>query len=648
MSKASVPVRSPALRGRRGSIDHDRASQGPNGAHGSERFDDKLRKVVHLKLDVSTTPATERENGEREPPSRRSFALVSGRSSQHRPHLDEEDRQRRVAKHRRDGSAPASYDTSRRQRNGPGVSATNSQDELIGKDHAGDSFAARKRQPPEFSAKSKIISANSFPVSSSEGGLLTRSQSSVKASGSPRARTNETTLGSSSTPEFGGPPITAAMGQHAMATSSPDGTSDKKRESQAPASNSTSSITPSSNGDPNTLSKAKDLNSICREFEKIIDLQSKKIEKLSKLEERDKLLQQKNTDLCHELQELQERNDQLVKKNDELEIRAEDLVDMLASKATPTTNSGASLIPDTQVQARWNSLCFAIRQCVAEYVNPTGSLALIHESVFPRFHSLIPSHVAVPLRDKEGCQLLAQAVIWRILVEHVFGNGTRMSRMFWAGKFSEGTELKAFHGWRRQTASFLSDLADPEDVGAHIDGILAITESSLNCFLSVPWPATLRGRVHEIINSAISLDCDLSQQWAYWYVDYPSQPGRNGETFQRFDNALMKVPKSHDANQLVDLMISPALHKAGDSRGQGYEQVEVACKSEVICVEEPHPHMPQSPVWQYYQVPPGVPSVVDPRTQRLRQQHKQTSGGTEYGLSPGRRFLRLIGIDKND
>ena len=42
------------------------------------------------------------------------------------------------------------------------------------------------------------------------------------------------------------------------------------------------------------------------------------------------------------------------------------------------------------------------------------------------------------LGERDGCCLLAQAAIWNILAELVFGNGVRMSRMFWAGRFSAG------------------------------------------------------------------------------------------------------------------------------------------------------------------------------------------------------------------
>lgn len=129
----------------------------------------------------------------------------------------------------------------------------------------------------------------------------------------------------------------------------------------------------------------------------------------------------------------------LEEENKLLLERAEDLEDLLASKATRTTNPGTSLMGDTEVQGRWDSLCFEIRQCVAEHISTPGSPTYnIDESTFSRFCGLPPNHVAVFLRDREGYRLLAQAVIWRILAEHVFGNKTRMSRMFWAGKVSEG------------------------------------------------------------------------------------------------------------------------------------------------------------------------------------------------------------------
>jgi hypothetical protein len=155
----------------------------------------------------------------------------------------------------------------------------------------------------------------------------------------------------------------------------------------------------------------------------IVDKQN---EKIAGLEEKNLRMQQKNTDLENDLQGRQQ-------ENNELAARVEDLQDMLASKVAPSGNPGASLMGDADVQGRWNALCFDIRQLVAGHVNPSGKRGISISAL----RALTRADEAI-LRDRDGCYLLAQATIWSILVEHVFGNGARMSRMFWAGRFSEG------------------------------------------------------------------------------------------------------------------------------------------------------------------------------------------------------------------
>jgi hypothetical protein len=177
-------------------------------------------------------------------------------------------------------------------------------------------------------------------------------------------------------------------------------------------------------------------------------------QKIAALEDKNRRVQQKNAELENYLKGWQQENASLRKKlesqqqenaslrnqlkgqeqeNDDLDAKLGDLRAMLADKVAPTSNPGASLIGDAEVQARWNALCFSIRQVVAQQVRPPGK----RENSISELRTM----TSIPetfLMDKGGCCLLAQAIIWRILAEHVFGNGARMSHMFWAGRFSVG------------------------------------------------------------------------------------------------------------------------------------------------------------------------------------------------------------------
>jgi hypothetical protein len=186
-----------------------------------------------------------------------------------------------------------------------------------------------------------------------------------------------------------------------------------------------------------------------------------------------------------------------------------------------------------------------------------------------------------------------------------------------------GQPNKAFHTWRRQTATLIHALPLPEDdVGTHVDGLVSIVESKLKDLVP-DWPGSLRKSIQEIILSAIHLDCDLSQQCAYWYARYPNRDPVNWDI--EFDDTAMKVPANHAPEQFLALMISPALYKAGNSRGERYGQCEVAYKSEVICLAplppSPPPPPPPPPLRDYYELPAGVPKVVDEKTEMARQQY---------------------------
>ena len=199
-----------------------------------------------------------------------------------------------------------------------------------------------------------------------------------------------------------------------------------------------------------------------------------------------------------------------------------------------------------------------------------------------------------------------------------------------------GQPEKAFHSWRRQTATLIGTLARPEDVRTHTDGLLATIESKLKHFVS-DRPGGLRERIQEIILSAIRLDCELSQQCAYWYVCYLNIDQVNRAEVE-FDDTYMKVPTTHGAGQRVALMIFPALYKAGDSRGERYGQCKVVSKSEVICFS------PQPPP-KHYEQPAGVPQVVDSKTAMAREQYARGLQ-QENETSITRKILGPMGIQR--
>jgi hypothetical protein len=201
-------------------------------------------------------------------------------------------------------------------------------------------------------------------------------------------------------------------------------------------------------------------------------------------------------------------------------------------------------------------------------------------------------------------------------------------------------KLKAFHTWRRQTSTLTHALALPQDVGTHIDGLVSTVESKLKDLVP-DWPGSLRKSIQEIILSAINLDRDLSQQCAYWCARYPSRDPVNWDKIE-FDDRAMKVPANHAPEQFLALMISPALYKAGNSRGERYDLCEVAYKSEVICLAPPSPSPPL--LLRDYELPAGVPKVVDEKTEMVRQQQYVSSKSLKEARREASKSQKVFGL----
>ena len=412
MTSPLVRSRSHVQNSRRRSLDVDRTLLDPNKGSESESPEENLLSIQDL------------GRGDKREALRKQPTHPSDRNSQHRAHLEGDGRKRRQPTHRRDRSAPPSYDSAHLQRYGPASTAAGPDYELPKNGYA--SSSPSRRLPLEPSSRSTMADPNHCPIpseqddSSSRLPLLAMVSSSTptdEASPAPfaplptpaqMAATNTTVRATQCVAADG--VLVASPAEHQV-IGHPGACASRNTPSACPACFDTST-------------KAKDdLDEACRDFQLILDEQDYKI---AGLEDKNRTLQKKNTDLKHALESQQQ-------ESKDLTARVEDLQDMMASKVVaPNSNPGIGLIGDADVQARWNYLCFSIRQVVTDHVDASGKRG----SSISALRDLTGAY-EVLLRDKDGCCLLAQAIIWRVLAEHVFGNGARMSRMFWAGKFSE-------------------------------------------------------------------------------------------------------------------------------------------------------------------------------------------------------------------
>ncbi|KAK4444196.1 hypothetical protein QBC34DRAFT_385471 [Podospora aff. communis PSN243] len=352
-----------------------------------------------------------------------------------------------------------------------------------------------------------------------------------------------------------------------------------------PANVSASTNAQSYSIDPDVTRRVRGLENASRGQEAIVSEQAHLI---SLLEEANAKLKQDKMNIIGDVKELQQTNDHLL-------AQVDDLRDMLASRVTPAVNSGSALIPDTHVHGRWNELCFDIRQCVAEHVKTPGGAWYGRNANLPHFARLTPDPI-VFLSTINGCHQIAEAVIWDVIARNVFGNGDNIGKLLWAGKLStdlgnllnsglqrmEQEQEKAFHTWRRQTATYFRAYSHPKAVQAHVDLLINEVDSKLRSqSLLNGRGKTFKKQLERILFDALSLDRDLLQQSAFWFVRYPDtdQSKRYGVLYS--EDTMKLITMDNESPLRVDLMISPALFKAGDSHGENYGHVEVACKSTV-------------------------------------------------------------------
>lgn len=141
-------------------------------------------------------------------------------------------------------------------------------------------------------------------------------------------------------------------------------------------------------------------------------------------------------------------------------------------------------------------------------------------------------------------------------------------------------DVKEFHAWRCQTSAFFASVAEKAHVQAHAEELADRVEKMVKHLLAKDGP---RARLVKIMALAIELDAGLCQQRAAWFVWYPTA-GQADERFNMaFDPDTMEVPRPLEPGSHVALMVSPALLKAGDSRGEQYDSYQYERRSVVVC-----------------------------------------------------------------
>ena len=156
--------------------------------------------------------------------------------------------------------------------------------------------------------------------------------------------------------------------------------------------------------------------------------------------------------------------------------------------------------------------------------------------------------------------------------------------------FNSGKAAKAFHQWMAQTSTLLLSYSSSDNVAVLAEQVVDEMERRLKPRMK-NWYNGLRKQLHDIVMEAIRLDADLCQQQAWWYCHYPevhSEAKRESAAREEvpFSAEWMKLLPNADPDPKAthaQLLISPALVKAGNSRGDEYDRHEPRYQSIVLC-----------------------------------------------------------------
>ncbi|KAF2965472.1 hypothetical protein GQX73_g8076 [Xylaria multiplex] len=238
------------------------------------------------------------------------------------------------------------------------------------------------------------------------------------------------------------------------------------------------------------------------------------------------------------------------------------------------------VVDDAEMTAKWKSLQYAIKNLARTYfcnLIPLDQLSH-NKASFLRGGSPLYQQI---LSTEGQVHLLFQSLIWKYITEGILRNPT----IVWGENLSAAftTLLKVgwnsaedYHAWRAQTGEMIQCMKGVHDrqrrqLKRELRKISQfMPEDKLS---NEKYAMIFRHSVEEIIDKAIELAIIFNQSWSAYEVEVVSYG-------KEFDSTMMEYGEECNAPR-VDLMVSPALIKFGNSRGKNYDQWLVLAKSHV-------------------------------------------------------------------
>ncbi|KAI0906223.1 hypothetical protein F4823DRAFT_631753 [Ustulina deusta] len=249
-----------------------------------------------------------------------------------------------------------------------------------------------------------------------------------------------------------------------------------------------------------------------------------------------------------------------------------ELSDLKSSKRT-------FMVDDAEMTAKWKKLQYAIKN-LAIYLCHAISLKQLTKDQEKSLESVTPLYREL-LSTEGQVHLLFQSLVWIQITDRILRNPT----VVWGANVSAAAKtvfqfglnpVEDYHAWRAQTAQIIQN---GRGISNSQKKSLEITLCSTMAYfipentLSTEKQRVIVHRVVEIIDKAIELAAIFNQS----VCDYKIIGVAHGHCFSP---TMMEYYDECEA-PAVDLMISPALIKHGNSMGKDYDQWLVLAKSYV-------------------------------------------------------------------
>ncbi|KAM0813537.1 hypothetical protein AB5N19_13532 [Seiridium cardinale] len=248
-------------------------------------------------------------------------------------------------------------------------------------------------------------------------------------------------------------------------------------------------------------------------------------------------------------------------------------------------------VDDESVRSKWRSLDYAIRNLSTQAFKSHGSRPSLPQDVTDDFLS-ISRNYAFYLSSKDHVSLLFRAAIWLHVSEgilcapfQIWGNDVGNSFTVMSNAMKDCRDKTPnletdYHAWRTATAKYLHQNHQvKQDV---IDRMVEIICSRYSPLATGHSHEGLEIALRSIGSAAVELALIFARSRANFFLVTHDQI-ENGKTSCKDNAEYMDVVKDVFGDGKIDLLVSPALIKRGDSDGDCYEECTVLAKGSVCC-----------------------------------------------------------------